>query len=173
MKHKLSNFFLLVAIISGSIWLGTFVSRQLVFYYFFSDALGQQLKSYLLVEESAIATLNSIVPLLATTMISFAFYALTLGLHFILTEKSLKKNGWLFIVLILLVFQISVESYFLIKFDYEIFNKIYSLKFSGKEILNQIIERGKTLSSFPVLNVLISISIFALMIFKPLTKDES
>lgn len=173
MKHKLSIFFLSVAIVSSAIWIGAYLSRQLVFYYFFSDELGQQLKPHLLNGETAHAVLISLTPLLATTLVSFVIYVVSSTFYFLTTSLSFKLNGWLFIILSLFAIQVCVESYFLFRFDYDIFNLIYSQSFSASEILSQIIKRGKSISSFPIINLLISISIYLLLIFKPMKKNES
>lgn len=164
---KISRIFLFLASLSGILWLGGYVSRLLLTYQLFQprDFL---LKGY--VSDANLpgifTTMNASITF---TFITFIIFLLTFALFLLTSRISLKKQGWLFVILLIILVTAPFELY-LMKIDYDIMTKIYyNASFDAKEILSLYIKRLKQLSSFSLIEIFSYFSIVFLILFRPLT----
>lgn len=161
----LSKTFLFTSILLGSLWMGGYLLRLVVFYQLF-EAEEFVLRSFLNIENlpgifmilrSAVAMTLILFPLFILSYISFLFSS----------KINLKQNGWLFIITILIFITLPFEIY-LITIDYDIVFKINYSSFRTDDVLNLVIKRFKVLSSFPIIELICYFSVIYLMIFQPL-----
>jgi hypothetical protein len=163
----LSKTFLFITILTGSLWMGGYLLRMIVFYQLFQEEEfilrafinDQNLPGILMVLRAAVAFTLILYPLF---IISFAVFIFSSG-------YNLKTHGWLFIITLLIGITLPLEIYLMI-IDYDIIFKINYNIFNSKEVLDLIVKRFKVLSSFPVIELLCYFTIIYLMIFQPLTK---
>ncbi|MGE5798436.1 MAG: hypothetical protein ACM34O_04295 [Ignavibacteria bacterium] len=161
----LSKTFLFTSILLGSLWMGGYLLRLVVFYQLF-EAEEFVLRSFLNIENlpgifmilrSAVAMTLILFPLFILSYISFLFSS----------KINLKQNGWLFIITILIFITLPFEIY-LMTIDYDIVFKINYSSFRTDDVLNLVIKRFKVLSSFPIIELICYFSVIYLMIFQPL-----
>lgn len=161
----LSKTFLFTSILLGSLWMGGYLLRLVVFYQLF-EAEEFVLRSFLNIENlpgifmilrSAVAMTLILFPLFILSYISFLFSS----------KINLKQNGWLFIITILIFITLPFEIY-LMTIDYDIVFKINYSNFRTDDVLNLVIKRFKVLSSFPIIELICYFSVIYLMIFQPL-----
>jgi hypothetical protein len=161
----LSKTFLFTSILLGSLWIGGYLFRLVVFYQLFEEeefALrpfinDQNLPGIFMILRSAVAMTLILFPLFILSYISFL----------VSSKINLKQNGWLFIITILIFITLPFEIY-LMTIDYDIIFKINYSSFSTDDVLSLVIERFKVLSSFPIIELICYFIVIYLMIFQPL-----
>ncbi len=162
---KISKTFLFLFCVSGTIWLGSYITRLSLFYQLF------QPDELILKKFATDQNLPGIFQtLIAAISINFIFYSVMIVTFvvFLITSKlNLKLNGWLFISLILVFVTLPLELYLML-IDYKIVIRVYFGTFDQKEILNLVIKRFTVLSSFPIVEILSYITIIYLFLFQPL-----
>jgi hypothetical protein len=170
---SLSKTFLFITILLGSLWMGGYLFRLVVFYQLFEEeefALrsfisDQNLPGIFMILRSAVALTLILFPLFILSYISFLF----------ISKLNLKQNGWLFIITILILITLPFELY-LMTIDYDIVFKINYSSFRTDDVLSLVIKRFKVLSSFPIIELICYFTVIYLMIFQPLkikTADNS
>jgi len=168
--NLLSKVFLLIALISGALWLGGYMGRMFLFYQLFAET-DFVLKPYVAYESlpAIFITLSSIV---SFTMVTYIILVISF-IVFILTSKiTVKKNGWLFIITLIIFINAPFEIY-LMTIDYEIVSKIFSGVFDSNYILTLVIKRFETLSSFPIIHILSYFAVIYYLLFQPFTVKEA
>jgi hypothetical protein len=85
------------------------------------------------------------------------------------SKISLKKEGWLFISVLVVLICAPFE-FFLILKDYKIANAIYSQNFDPLAIVNLIRDRMTILSSFSLIEIISFIGIIFLFVIQPMKK---
>lgn len=167
--NKVSKIFLFLFVVSGAIWLGSYITRLTLFYQIFQPT------EFVLEEFVTDQNLGAIFQtLIAAVSINLVFYLLmTISFaFFIFTSKlSLKLNGWLFISVILILFSLPFELYLMIV-DYNLLMIVFSSNFDSNKALELVIKRFTILSGFPVVEILSYFAVIYLFLFQPL-KDKS
>lgn len=161
---KISKFFLFLFVLSFIIWSGSYIAKYLMIYQFFEPEMTIK-PEYQNVDFAPIFLTFS--PIFTINIFSYPFYIVFLILFVISSKLSIKKEGWLFIILIFSVLTAPFEFITLYK-DYVILNLINAGKFEG--MINIIKEKVIEQSSFPVVQFLFICAIVFLMILKPLRK---
>lgn len=168
--HKLNNIskiLLTITLIFGSIWLGGYIARHLVIYQFFDPDNFKLLDIYN--NSTSQNSIRLIQSLLVLNIITYSIFLIFLFLFIIVSRINLKQNGWLFICLLIVLITAPFEIFLLTK-DYEILLQIVNVKFDSLNVLTLIKNRIEVLSSFSIIEIFAYISMFFLIIFKPLTK---
>lgn len=167
---KFSKIFLFLTFVFGALWLGGYLTRQLVVYQFFNPE-DLSLRS-VYNNQNLDAVIKTIAPIFVSTLILYLSFLITF-LIFILTAKiKFRLEGWLLFITLIVLISAPFEIYLTIR-DYKIISEIYlSADVSAATILNQIKERMQLLSSFSIIEILSFIGIIFLVIFKPLRKDH-
>ncbi len=170
--HKLNNIskiLLTITLIFGSIWLGGYIVRHLVIYQFFDPENFKLLDIYN--NSTSQNSIRLIQSLLVLNIITYSLF-LTFFLLFIFTSKvNFKRNGWLFICFLIVLITAPFEIFLLTK-DYEIILQIMDNNFDSLNVLTLIQKRIEVLSSFSIIEIFAYISMYFLILFKPLTKSN-
>lgn len=172
MKNKKlsSDLTAFLALLSGSIWLGAYILRMFISYILFDVDMNlvinpgvKNLSGYLL----------AFTPAVNTTFIVYVIFIITFTLFLITSTTSLKENGWLFIITLIVYITLPFEVY-LMTIDYKIILQLdFAPAVDSNYIINLIRDRFVNLSSFPVIIILSYCSAYFFLIFKPLMRKKT
>ena len=166
---KTSKIFLFVASLSGSLWMGAYFARLIVFYQLFEPK--ELILRPVFNEQNLHAVLTVLNSLIVLTLVLYLVFIFTYFVFITISKISLKENGWLFIVTVIIFLTLPFELY-LVSFDYRIISSVMTGNFDSMEIIQLIIKRFKVLSSFPVIELFCYFSIIYFVLFKPLRKKN-
>lgn len=164
---KFSRLLLFIACLSGSLWLGSYMTRLFITYRLFEDT-DFILKPYYNTTNLS-EVLLTLFPAFMSTLILYSIFVIFFVLFLIVTKPNLKQNGWLFIITLLVLVTFPFEVY-LMNIDYKIILLINSDSFNPNEVIELIKDRFKVFSSFPVIEIFCYFAVIFLIIFRPLTK---
>ena len=165
----LSKIFLYLTVLSGILWVGGYFPRLAVTYQLF-EKTDFIVKSFLNNQNlpGIFIILNGAIILTCVLYIIFIISFIA----FLLTSRlSLKENGWLFIIAILIVITAPFEIY-LMTIDHTFINLIFSGQFIPNDILALIIKRFKIFGSFPIIELLCYFAMIYLLIFQPMKMSK-
>jgi hypothetical protein len=150
---------------SGILWLGGYLSRLLLTYQLF-EPRDFILKHYVTDQNlgGIFITMNSSVTF---TMILYLAFVVSFILFIVTSKISLKEEGWLFIILLIVIITMPFELY-LMSFDYKIATKVFYNSFTPGEILDLYVKRMKVISSFSLIEIFSYCAIIFLVLFQPL-----
>ncbi len=160
-------FLLFITCLSGSLWLGSYMTRLFVTYRLFEDT-DFILKPYYH-SGNLSEVLLTLLPAFTSTLILYIIFFIFFIFFLIFSKLNFKQNGWLFIITLLVFVTFPFEAY-LMNIDYKIVSLVNKESFNPTEVIELIIERFKVFSSFPVIEIFCYFAIIFLLIFKPLTK---
>jgi len=166
---KTSKIFLLLTTLSGSLWMGAYFARLIVFYQLFDPK--ELIIRPIFNEQNLHAVLIALNPLIILTLVLYLVFIITYFIFITISKISLKENGWLFIITVIIFITLPFELY-LISFDYKIISSVLTGNFNPMEIIQLIIKRFKVLSNFPIIELFCYFSIIYFVLFKPLTKKK-
>ena len=162
-----------LALVTGSIWLGAYILRMFISYMLFD------------IDMNLIGNMNSqnlngflyaFTPAVNTTFIAYVIFVFAFSLFLITSKISLKENGWLFIITLIVYITLPFEVY-LMTIDYRMIAHLnYNSAIDTNYVIGLIKDRFENLSSFPVIIILSYCSAYFFLIFKPLikkVKDEN
>lgn len=168
--QKVSKIFQYLSVVCGAIWLGADLSRTMLTFYLFQ---GNKFELKPFINNGFLQPFFYFVnPLILITIITYLAFLVSFLLFISTSSIKLKLNGWLFIILILVITLAPFELY-LIKLDYKIMMSVFYSAFDPKFILLRTIERFKVLGSFPLIHLFSFLAIIYLLIFQPLKKNEN
>ena len=159
-----------LALLSGSIWLGVYILRMFISYVLFDVDMNlvinpdmQNINGYLL----------AFTPAVNTTFIVYTIFITTFTLFLITSKISLKENGWLFIITLIVYITLPFEVY-LMTIDYKIILQLdFAAAVDSNYIISLIRDRFENLSSFPVIIILSYCSAYFFLIFKPFMRKKT
>ncbi len=166
--NTISKIFLYLTTVSGMLWFGSYIAKLALSYQLFQGnefALNYYLNSQNL--SAVFLTLNACTIL---TSISYVVFIVTFIFFLTTSHMSLKENGWLLIVSMIILITLPFEGY-LMSIDYKVFQMLKS-GFNSMDILNLYVKRFKVLGSFPIIEVLSYFAIIFLILFKPLQANK-
>lgn len=168
-NNIISKTFLFLSLLFGSIWFGSYLTRMLITYQLFlpTDFI---FKPYV-TKENLSGILTTMNPAIFTTIFSYVGFLVSLILFLVIARPYLKKNGWLFLC-ILIVFITAPFEIYLLTIDFKIVLEVNSGAFSSDRIVGMIIERFKVLGSFPAVHFFSYIAAVFCIAFRPLTMKE-
>lgn len=166
--NRVSKILLFVSCLSGALWLGSYTARLFITYRLFENT-ELILKSYY-TSSNLSEVLLTLLPAFTSTLILYIVFILLFVSFLISSGISLKKNGWLFMITVLILVTAPFEVY-LMTIDFNIISQVNSESFNPEDIINLIIKRFKVFGSFPVIEIFCYFAIVFLLIFKPLTKE--
>ena len=168
--QKVSKIFQYLSVVFGAIWFGANLSRTMLTFYLF-EGNQFQLKPFInsLFLMPVFYILN---PLISLSAITYVVFFISLLIYIATSTLKLKQNGWLFIILVLVVTLAPFELY-LTNLDYKIMMSVFYSTFDPKTILDATIARYKVLGSFPLIHLFSFLAVIYLSIFQPLTKNEN
>ena len=168
--QKVSKIFQYLSVVFGAIWLGANFSRIVLTFYLFQGN-HFQLKPF--ISDNFLRAIFFILnPLLLITSITYILFFLSLIIFVVSSKLKLKQNGWLFIILILVITLAPFEFY-LVNLDYKILTSVFYSSIDPKFILNETIHHYKIFGSFPLIHLFSFLAVIFLFIFQPLKKNEN
>jgi len=165
--NKFSSYTLYITCLLGAVWLGSYITRLFVTYRLFQEK-DFVLKDYV-TPQNLDGILSTLLPAFWITLASYLVFFIFFILFLVTAKLSLKNNGWLFIITVIIFLTFPFEAY-LMSIDYKVVGLLTSDAFNSAEVLNFIIERFKVFSSFPVIEIFCYFAVIYLIIFQPLTK---
>ena len=165
--NKFSSYILYITCLSGAIWLGSYITRLYVTYRLFQEK-DFVLKGYI-TPQNLDGILSTLLPAFWITLVAYSVFFIFFILFLVTAKLSLKNNGWLFIITVIIFLTFPFEAY-LMSIDYKVVGLLTSDAFNSAEVLNFIIERFKVFSSFPVIEIFCYFAVIYLIIFQLLTK---
>ena len=169
-ENTLTKIFACIALSSGSLWFGAYISRLMITYQMF-EATELKLKNY--ISDNNISSIfQTTYPLVNLTVFSYLVMIVSFTIFIILAKIKLKENGWLFIITMIIYITLPFEIILLLT-DFKLFVLFMNEQFTSELILPLVIERITKLNSFPIILLLSYLSIPYFLIFKPLSKKTS
>jgi len=169
-SNKLATVFSILALSSGSIWFGSYVSRLLITYQMF-ESTETVLKSYI-TNDNLQAIIQTNYPLVNLTFFSYIIFIVSFTIFLIATKLKLKENGWLLIVASIIYLTLPFEC-ILLSIDLKLIRLFFHEQFASNKILELIVERISLLSSFPIILILSYLSIPFFLIVKPFKLNKN
>ncbi len=166
-QNLLNKIFAFLAVLSGAIWLGSYAERMIISYQLFD--IDMNIMPYVN-QQNLSGILVTIIPAVYTTFILYIFFILVFTIFLFTSKISLRENGWLFIIAVIVYLTLPFEAY-LLTIDYKIISAFsFSDVIDAEYIVSLIKDRFTTLSSFPIIIFLSYCSLIYFLLFKPFTK---
>ena len=115
---KISGFFLSISSLACILWMGSYLVRMFLTYQLFDETLTTY-KPYVN-EQNINGILITLNPSIVSTFILYIIFIAFFILFLLTARLSLKLNGWLFIITILIIITLPFELY-LMMIDFKIF----------------------------------------------------
>jgi hypothetical protein len=168
--NKTSRIFALLSIITCSLWIGAYITRLFLSYQMF-EALDLSLKAYITSANLA-GILVTLLPSVTTTFVLYICFIFSFILFIISSRISLRNNGWLFIISLIILITLPFEIY-LMTIDYHIIINLNYGTFNSTEIVDLFVRRIKILGSFPLIEIFCYLSFYYFLLFRPLSKKNN
>jgi hypothetical protein len=166
--------FAFIAVVSGALWLGSYVVRLVLSYNLFLE--NDFILKEFVTQENLKAVLLSIAPTIALSAVLYLVFIIGFTLYLFTSHISLKKNGWLFIIVAIIYLTLPFEIYLIVKIDYKLIMTFSAGISDANLFLSLMIDRFKVLGSFPIILIWCYITIPYFLVFKPFaigkTKNE-
>lgn len=166
---KISASFLTIASIACIFWMGSYLLRLFLSYQLFDETVTAY-RDYVN-EQNIRGILITLNPAVVTPFILFIVFLVFYFLFLFTSGLNLRKNGWLFIITLLILVTAPFEIY-LMTIDYRIFSLVNTGEFRNTDVVSLVIKRLKILSSFPLIELLSYCAAVFLAIFKPMTRED-
>lgn len=164
-QNKISKTILFLSVLSFVLFTGSYLTKINLIWQFF-DAETIDLKSIYTGSDLSLV-FKSLLPSFSITLISFFSFILFFAVYLIYSKINLKNNGWLFIILIILVVTTPFELYLFIKIDWKIIVELMKTNISQDFILSLLKKRLTILGPFPLILLFSYFVIIFLTVFKP------
>jgi hypothetical protein len=166
-QNLINKIFAFLAILFGAIWLGSYADRMIISYQLFDTNMN--IMPYVN-EQNLSGILVTITPVVYLTFILYIFFILAFTIFLFSSKISLRENGWLFIIAVIIYLTLPFEVY-LLTIDYKTISALYSSDvIDAKYVISLLKDRFTTLSSFPIIIFLSYCSLIYFLFFKPFTK---
>ncbi len=170
-KSEVINKFLQsIILLSGSVWLGSQITKVLTIYYFFqTDEFGNIFLRSEVNSDTIHLISYQFAPIFSITLISYTVFILFVIIYSFFIRKSIKQLGWLFISIMIIFLCVPIEIY-LMKIDFKLFEYSFYRTGDSATFLSLFSNRVQSLSSFPIISIILHFIVIFLIIFKPLDK---
>lgn len=165
-----SKILIFLTSVTGVIWLGAYTARLFVTYSFFVPPTLNLRPEFQ--NSDLTAVFLTLIPLVNLTTVTFLSFLVLFLLTLVITRPSLRKNGWLFISLAVVVITAPFEIYSITKFDWAYMTAGMTGQFESSLLLQNLITRIDQLSGFPIIQICSYLAIIFMAIYKPLVKTE-
>jgi len=153
-----------ISFTSGMVWLGSYIARLSATYTLF-ESNEVVLKKFVTGPVLA-GSLNVLAPTILLTFISYLLFIITFSLFLLTSKISLKLNGWLFIISVIVYFTLPFEIVLML-IDWDLIQNLLSSSRVDQLAIGLIIERIESLQGFPLIIIICYLAIPYLLIFKP------
>lgn len=169
-QRTLSKIVLSFTLILFIIWLGSYISRHLIVYQLF-EPLNLDLRN-IYNQQNLTSVLETLFPVIATNLIGYVLFLILFFVYIFTSKIKIKNEGWLFIILMLVVITAPFELY-LSLIDFKIIKMLYSSTIDVNSAVELIRKRLVVLSSFPMIEIFSYTAVIFITVFKPLRKNEN
>ena len=162
--------FAFIAVVSSALWLGSYVVRLILSYNLFleNDFVLKEFVS----QENLQAVLLSLAPTIILSSVLYFVFITGFTLFLFTSSIRLKRNGWLFIIAVIIYLTLPFEIYLIVKIDYKLIMAFSSGIDDANSFLSLMIDRFKVLGSFPIILIWCYITIPYFLLFRPFTISE-
>lgn len=157
----------LISVSALSLWIGTYLSKLFTIYYLF-EGPELILRNYVK-QQNLDAVLRILLPLHTLQIITYLLFIFTFILFIIFSKVSIKYNGWLFIIIMIVLVTLPFEIY-LMTIDLKFIQSIMSNTFNADQLIDLLRKRITVLGSYPLVALFSYISIYYFIVFQPFTK---
>ena len=165
-QNILNKIFAFLALLSGSIWIGSYAVRMIISYQLFD--IDMNIMPYVN-QDNLSGILVTINPVVITTFVLYIFFIFSFSIFLFSSKISLKENGWLFIIAVIVYLTLPFEAY-LLTIDYTIISALnFSDVIDTEYVISLFKDRFTDLSSFPIIIFLSYCSMIYFLLFKPFT----
>lgn len=168
--NKTSKVFAFLAIVTCSLWIGSYLSRLFVSYQLF-EARDLSLKPYLN-QVNINGILTTLLPSITTSFVLYISFIVFFFLFIVISRINLRFNGWLFIIAIIICITMPFEVY-LMTIDYKLIIQLNTGLFDSNSLIELIRKRVHILGSFPLIEIFCYLSFYYFLLFRPLTKKSN
>jgi len=154
-------------IIFFTVWLGGYIARQIAIYQLF-EPVELNLKTFYNTN-NLYSAFSLLVPLIISNLITYTCFLLLFFIFLFTSKLNLQKNGWLFIITLIIIITAPFEIY-LSLIDYKIIRLGIANVNESNFILELIKERLTKLNSFALIEIFSYLAIIFLTLFRPLEK---
>ena len=158
---------LFFVVLSGALWFGSYFTRLVISYQIF-EGTAFTLRNYVN-DQNLAGILKSFEPAVISTLVLYLIFIISYILFIVTSKVSLKANGWLFIITIIILLTLPFEIY-LSSLDYKMIGLLNTTAFNPKEVLDIVIKRFKIFGSFSVIEIFCYGAIVFFLLFQPLKK---
>ena len=158
---------LFFVVLSGALWLGSYFTRLVISYQIF-EGTAFTLRNYVN-DQNLAGILKSFEPAVISTLVLYLIFIISYILFIVTSKVSLKANGWLVIITIIILLTLPFEIY-LSSLDYKMIRLLNTTAFNPKEVLDIVIKRFKIFGSFSVIEIFCYGAIVFFLLFRPLKK---
>jgi len=160
-----SKIILFISLLSGVLWFGAYTARLFLTFQLF------QPKNLLFKSYISSANLSGIyitlMPIITFTFVTYFVFLIAFSLFLMISKISLKKEGWLFVIMLIVFITAPFELY-LMTIDWKTIMILLSENFKADQISQLVIKRLSLLSSFSLIEIFSYVGIIFLAVFKPL-----
>jgi hypothetical protein len=165
--NKTSKIFAFLALITCSLWIGSYLSRLFLSYQLF-EAQDLSLKPYI-TSANLTGILTTLLPSITTTFVLYICFIFSFVAFIIVSHIKFRDNGWLFIIAIIVLITLPFEVY-LMTIDYKMIFQLNYDTYNTSDIVGLFVRRIKVLGSFPLIEIFSYLSFYYFLLFRPLTK---
>ena len=166
-QNILNKIIAFLAVLSGSIWIGSYAVRMIISYQLFD--IDMNIMPYVN-QQNLSGILVTINPAVITTFVLYIFFIFSFSIFLFSSKISSKENCWLFIIAVIVYLTLPFEAY-LLKIDYKIISALnFSDVIDTEYVISLFKDRFTNLSSFPIIIFLSYCSFIYFILFKPFTK---
>lgn len=159
-----------LASISGSIWIGSYLTRLLITYNLFEGK--DLIQQGYINQNNANGILQAILPSILLHFVTYIIFIITGVLFFLFSKIKFREYGWLFIIFFSIIITMPFEFY-LMYTDYKVMKLLLSGSFDYLYVFDLLRDRIKDLGSFSIVITLTYVSFFYFIIIQPLTKKKT
>jgi hypothetical protein len=164
---KLAKIFLFLCVLSGILWFGGYTLRLFLTFQLYEPK--ELILKPFLNSGNIPAVIIAYNTAVIFTFVLFPIFLLTFILTLVTSKVSLKKEGWLFIILLIVFITAPFEIYLMI-IDFNVITKVFHQSLNSTEVINLYTKRLTILSSFSLIEIFSYCGIIFLLLFKPLRK---
>lgn len=157
-----------ITALSGIIWFGAALVRQMVYYSFFTPPTLNLLPQ--LTEVNLDTVFIPILPVVVVYVVSYCIFIIGMILAILLSKPGFRKNGWLFISLVLVLLTLPFESYLIYNYDIPFVSAANSGVINSSLLFDSLLKRLTVLSGFSIIQLCCYAAVLFLVMFQPLTK---
>lgn len=168
-NKKLSSYLAFASAVFAAIWLGAYITRLILTYNLFEE--GELVLKYFVNDTNISGIFQAFEPLYYITFITYVVFIFCFTLFLVLSGLPFKKNGWLFIISLIIYFTLPFEIV-LMTIDYRIISLYLSGNYDSGSVLKLVIERLQVLGGFSVILILCYLSIPYFLILRPFSAKE-